>query len=245
MKVIAYTALHYGTDYLGYAIQSIIDQVDEYYVLYSKIGSHGHRTNEHCPDSRADLYAIAHTVAGNKLRWIDGEWPYEGAQRDAIHTIAPDAEVVIVLDADEVWPEGILSNAIRYVDNSTTQRWRVPFVHYWRSFYRCVLHDPAFPIRIIKPHAEASEKTLPTKQYINHMGYAQRSEIVRYKLLTHGHKNEFRRDVDWFRDIFMANRQTDCHLVGSEWWNPETVNPWNYLPEFMKSHPYANLEVIP
>lgn len=244
MKVIAYTSLLYGRDYLAYAIQSIIDHIDEYHVLYSAHGSHGTQVNTPCPESREELYAIAQTVAGTKLRWHDGNWRQENEQRESIYQFAPDADVVIVLDADEIWSEGILDNAIRYVANSSTQRWRVPIIHYWRSFSRCVLHDPAYPIRIIKPNAEAGEKTLPTEKKINHFGYAQRSEIVRYKLLTHGHKNEFRRDVDWFKDVFMANRQTDCHVVGSEYWNPESVNPWNYLPEFMKGHPFSKLDII-
>lgn len=81
--------------------------------------------------------------------------------------------------------------------------------------------------------------------FIAHMGYAQRSEIVEYKQHTHGHRGEWRRDVDWFNDKFLANAQHDTHPVGSEYWNPEPVNPLDYMPAFMKDHPYFNLEVIP
>lgn len=265
MKVIAYTALHYGKDYLAYAIQSIIDHVDEYHVLYSAVGSHGSRTPIPCPETRDELYAIASTVAGSKLRWHDGDWTHEGQQRDSIHQYAPDADVIVVLDADEIWGEGLLP----YILNSPSvlqfdvRRWRVPIIHYWRSFHRCVLHDPAFPERVIFPrkpntlhspsitefdeNAEGTIEPYPVDGYhfvINHMGYAQRSEIVNYKQLTHGHRGEWRKD-DWFNSIFMANRQYDCHPVGSEFWQPEAVNPLDYMPAFMKSHPYYKLEVIP
>jgi hypothetical protein len=121
----------------------------------------------------------------------------------------------------------------------------VPIIHFWRSFYRCVLHDPAFPERIIYPKATGGgTDTLPAQKPICHMGYAGRSEIVEFKQHTHGHHAEWRKD-DWFNTVFMANAQTNCHPVGSEYWNPEPVNPWDYLPEFMRDHPYAEMSVIP
>lgn len=252
MKVVGFTALHYGKDYLAYAIRSIIDHIDEYHVAYTAIGSHGHRTDVKCPETRDELYAIAAAAAGSKLRWHDGEWPYEGAQRDSIHEYAPDADVIVVLDADEIWSAGLLPYILRSpgFNQVGVQRWRVPIIHYWRSFYRCVLHDPAFPIRIILPKGKSGEGTIepyPINNYhfaISHFGYAQRPEIVRYKQLTHGHRNEWRKDVDWFNDKFMANAQTDCHPVGSEYWNPERVDPMDYMPRYMMDHPYYFKDVI-
>ena len=43
----------------------------------------------------------------------------------------------------------------------------------------------------------------------------------------------------------MANAQKDCHPVGSEYWNPETVDPMDYMPSWMKDHPYYKMELIP
>lgn len=263
MKTIAYTALHYGRDYLASAIRSVIDAVDEMHFIYSAIGSHGHRTPVPCPETRDELYEIARKAAGNKFSWHEGEWPYEGAQRDSIHQYAPDADVILVVDADEVWSEGLARHVVDLIRTDEVSRFRLPIIHYWRSFSRCVLHDPAFPERVIYPqkHGEVRSLTevwdgvwmppgivqqrrvqLPP---IHHFGYAQRPEIVEYKQLTHGHKGEWRRDVDWFHDKFMANAQTDCHPVGSEYWNPEVVDPFALgLPEWMREHPYANMEVI-
>lgn len=250
-KVVGFTALHYGRDYLSYAIRSIIDHIDEYHVAYSAIGSHGHRTAIPCPETRAELYAIAQQAAGSKLRWHDGEWAHEGLQRDSIHEYAPDADVIIVLDADEIWHSEAIPGFLRYFEWANKegiafQRYRHPIIHYWRSFYRCVLHDPAYPERIIIPNAGIRETVVTGEGWaINHMGYAQRPEIVRYKIETHGHKNEWRKDVDWFQDRFMNVRATtDLHPVGSEYWNVEEINPWDYLPDFMKQHPYAHLAVI-
>jgi hypothetical protein len=250
VRTIAYTALHYGSDYLDWAIQSIIDHVDEYHVLYSAVGSHGHRTDVPNPDTREQLYALASDAAGSKLIWHDGEWAHEGYQRDSIHTYAPDADVILVLDADEIWSEQLAHNLIANVADGAfnhAKRVRIPIIHYWRSFYRCVLHDPAYPERIILPRHQGATvtATVPALRPINHMGYAQRSEIVEYKQHTHGHKGEWRKD-DWFNSIFMDPvRRTDLHPVGSEFWTAEDIDPWDYLPAWMKAHPYADLDIIP
>ena len=252
MKVVAYTALHYGKPYLAYAMQSLLDYVDEYWVLYSSSPSHnGGRAALPCPDAESDLHQIAATVAGGKLRWQRGDWRYEGQQRDAIYTLCPDADVILVADYDEVWPpelvQGVLNYAGRVTYSEPVRGLRLPMIHYWRSFHRCVLHDPALPVRVIFPRIDAKygdraqHTNLPP---INHLGYAIPATYMQYKWSgIHGHQNELR--PEWLREVFLPNRQTDCHPVGSEYWNPEQVNPWDYLPEFMKSHPYSKLEVIP
>lgn len=248
MKVIAYTALHYGRDYLAWAIRSVIDAIDEYHVLYTSEGSHGHRNGARCPETRDELYAIAQQAAGSKLRWHDGIWAYEGQQRDSIFQYAPDADVILVLDADEIWPQALVETIVSLpAKYAPVRTLRPQMIHFWRSFSRCVLHDPAWPERVIYPKATPVATGTFGVSFtgkIAHFGYAQRPEIIEYKLKVHGHKNEFRQDVDWFQDVFMANRQTDCHPVGSEFWNPEPVDPVDYLPDWMAEHPYYELEVI-
>ena len=66
-KVVAYTPLLYGREYLYFAIKSIIDYVDRNFVLYTPQGSHTVKTPVPCPESRDELYAIASAAAGNKL----------------------------------------------------------------------------------------------------------------------------------------------------------------------------------
>jgi len=244
MKTIAYTALHYGKDYLGYAIRSIIDHVDEYHVLYTSKGSHGHRTNLVCPDSREELKAIARAAAGDKLTWHEGVWTQEGQHRDAIHELVPDADVVLVLDADEIWEKGLAEHVVLGSPFGKSRTYRIPIIHYWRSFRRCVLHDPAYPIRVILPKIENGEATIDTYQRINHMGYAIRPAMMYYKWQLHGHKNEMRDFDTWFDEVYLKNRQVDCHPIGSEWWNPEQVEPLDYMPEWMQEHPYWGKDVI-
>lgn len=243
MKIIAYTALHYGADYLPYAIQSVIDHVQEWYILYTLEGSHGHKSTVRCPESRDVLYILAQEAAGDKLHWIDGTWAHEGQQRDSIHGYAPDADMVINVDYDEIWTPDGLQQAIQQAMDSDVREHRVPMVHFWRSFHRCILHDPAYPTRIIMPGRKSGSDTLHIRP-VAHMGYAIQPDVMHYKWLIHGHKNEQRTDVNWFDDVYLANRQTDCHPVGSDAWTAETVHPLAYLPDFMIAHPFYDMEVI-
>ena len=112
---------------------------------------------------------------------------------------------------------------------------------------KCILHDPAYPARVTFPQGlnlGTDDRWTSLMGVVNHMGYATRPEIVAYKWAIHGHKSELRTDVNWFQDVFMANRQYDCHPVGSQYWNPETVNPLVYMPSWMQEHPFYGKEVI-
>lgn len=247
-KVIAYTALHYGAEYLAYAVRSVIDHVDEWHVLYSPVGSHGHRTELPCPDSRETLLKIAMQAGGDKLRWWDGNWTNEGDQRMTVHEVAPDADCILVLDSDEIWADSLAKAltdeaGIDYCNRHNFRTIRPRMIHYWRSFYKAILNDPAFPVRVIYPKNTGGDCPFAGGR-INHMGYAQSAATVYYKQYTHGHKGEWRRDINWYEDRFLANAQQDCHPVGSEWWNTESVHPEAFMPAFMREHPNWNKDLI-
>jgi len=250
MKVVAYSKLHYGTEYLASAIRSVIDRIDEYWCLYTPVGSYGYTTARPCPDSVQDLYNIAQRASGAKFNWYagrPGEWTNEGAHGDTIRRLAPDADVYVTLDHDEIWADGLLAAAIDYAVSENAYTVRLPMVHLWRSFWRGMAHDPAFPERVKYVHGERStDVTLHERGRIFHFGYAQRAEIVEYKQWVHGHRGEWRRD-DWFNTKFAPNAQDDVHPVNLDgWWNAEPVDPFALgLPEWMREHPYAEMEMIP
>ena len=236
-KIVAYTALHYGKEYLHSAIQSVIDFVDEYHVLYATQPSHGTRSNAVNPDSKQDLLAIAVNAAGSKLNWHEGNWLYENHQREAIYELASNAQCILVLDSDEIWDTQCLQLVQDEINYQGFQI-KLPLLHYWRSFYKAVMHDPAAPGRVLFPNGNRQlSLTADVESYhLHHFGYAQSVKTIQYKMQIHGHLNEFRKDCDWYKDIFLANRQTDCHPVGSQFWNTEDVNPDVLLPDFMKQH---------
>lgn len=245
MKV-GYVCLHYGTCYLEWSIRSVIDDLDRLYVLYSPEGSHGHKSSIPCPDKREDLLAAAQRGAGDKLEWVDaGVFGYEGQHRDTIHKLAPTADVIVRLDYDEIYPEGLLRHILFLVRNTTARRYRIPFIHFYRSFNTAILHDPAYPEIVTVPSRLDSEMTLPTDP-VAHMGYAIPAYLMRYKLSIHGHKNELRMNADEYTDSIYLNRDrvTDLHPVGSEHWNIERVDPLDYMPTWMQEHPYYHKGII-
>lgn len=196
MKTVGYTALRYGADYLGYAIRSIINHIDEYHILYATKPSHGHPSELLCPDTEEELHEIAWQAAGTKLHWHRGDWVYEGQQRDSILQYASDADCIVTLDSDEIWPEGMVEKAIsRTIQYPTIRYFRAEMIHYWRSFNKCVLHDPAYPARIINPRGTNDKQFYISalrndytgdKLSINHMGYATTPAIMAYKWQIHG-----------------------------------------------------------
>lgn len=240
--IISLTVLHYGASYLRWALKSVIDYVDFAYVLYSPHGSHGHMADIPCPETRERLFAEAILGAGRKLRWYDGDWKREHEHRGAIHQVCPEADQIIVLDADEIWPEGL----IHHMAGGVWQKeLRISLVHFWRSFHRAVIDDGAAPIRVICPKEEPAG-SMPIAPIecgrIAHMGYAQPEDITAYKILTHGHFSEWR--PDWYESRFLANAQHDCHPTNVDYWNPVEVDPMDYLPEWMSEHPFYDRKVI-
>lgn len=243
-KVAASIALHYGREYLSWAIHSVLPDVDDVFVLYSPHGSHLTMNREPCPETRDELYALASDAAGDKLHWIDGDWHQEHEQRDSIFTLT-DAPIIVTLDADEVWYPGLLPAVLAFGLEAGVSDVRVPFWHYYRSLKKVIKHDPAYPGRVKFRNFPTGDRTfsIPAGQgedfRIHHYGYAQSSQIVGYKLGIHYHQNEF--VPGYFETIFMANRQTDCHPCGQKEWNTEDTD----VMVLLRQHPYAGLEMIP
>lgn len=250
MRIVGFMALHYGLDYIQYAIESIIDYVDILHIAYSPVGSHGVTTPVPCPESERELRLLAYKAAGRKLVWHRDTWPHEGAQRDMIYEYEPTADIIVVCDSDEVWHGGLLERALLTLQPFDDARrfWRVPMVHYWRSFRRCMIADYSYPIRIISPGRGALDMmnmhSIPNEfGYINHFGYAIKPDLMRYKWLIHGHRGEYRQG--WFDDIYMnRNRETDLHPAGNDSWNYAIVDPLDYMPDWMIEHPFYDMEWI-
>lgn len=243
-KIIAYTALRYGKEYLGAAIQSVIDFVDEYHVLYALNPSHGTGSNLPCPETQDELRAIAEQTAGAKLHWHTGTWTQEGQQRESIYQLAPDADMILALDSDEVWTPQVLElvkGEMGYQGHSI----KIPLIHHWRSFYKAITDDPAAPDRVIFPKATHPDwhLTASLETPLIHFGYAQAVKTVEYKIQIHGHHGEWRTDCDWLKDKYIANAQTDVHPCGHQWKQVNDIDP-AYMPEFMKSHPNYRKVII-
>lgn len=249
MKIIGFMALHYGALHLPYAIRSIIDSVDELWVAYSPVGSHGARIETPCPDSRDTLFALAAQAAGDKLRWREGLWDYEGQQRDMIYQWCPDADLIFVIDSDEIWPKNLAGMLVGQVLASRTRVHRLPMIHFYRDLHHAILNDPAYPVRAIctwGKRRNEPEVTLSSLPPICHLGYAIPPALMRYKLAIHGHRGEMRWSPDDYTDRIYLNpfRWKDVHPTNVNYWDMSEIHPEIYMPEWMQAHPYWNGSAI-
>lgn len=241
MKVIAYTALLYGLPYFKDAIRSVIDYVDEFHVLYALAPSHGTASYQPCPDKRKDLLETAQGAAGDKLRWHESFWHHEGQQRDSIHTEASDADIVLVVDSDEIWMPEQLEKLLNAAKKGSARQYLSYEMPFWRSFHRAIPDKLCAPTRAINTRNESGTEVTDT--FFAHFGYAQPTSYISYKEAIHGHRSDWR--VDWFPLKWLPNAQEDVHPTNRNFWNARTVNPLDYIPAWMADHPYFNLEVIP
>ena len=221
MKIAAFTALHYGADYLPYAIRSVAPFVDEWLFAYSPVGSHGHKTSVRCPETEEQLRAAAlRGLDGLPYQWWSDDWPHEGYQRDSVYNHT-DADLIIVVDADEVWQDGAVQTAIEHGKTMTVKHGRVPFVHFWRSF-NFVCKDGAQPIRLLRPDMPNDGDYYADIPPVLHFGYAQTEYIMTYKWFVHGHKPELRQG--WYDRVFKywtpeSGPHHDLHPTNVDFWN--------------------------
>lgn len=234
-------ALHYGAPYIESAIRSVIDHVDEFWIAYAPIPSHGTRhTALKNPDHVTELLTLSARAAGDKLRWREGFWQHEGYQRDSIYQFAPDADIIITVDSDEIWRSDQLEMLIEAAQRGTTRTYLAYEFPFWRSFYRAIPDKLCAPVRAVNTRHKLGATV--TDASFCHMGYAQPDSYIRYKMSIHGHIADWR--ADWYTTKWTPNAQVDVHPTNRDFWNTQAVNPLDYMPSFMKDHPFFNLEVI-
>lgn len=254
MTVIACYILHYGKEWLKWSMRSVAPYVDGFLVSYTDQPSHGHGTDLRCHETEEDLKTIvrgfAHT---HRVHWTKNRFNHEGQHRESAvqDCVNMGADVVLVVDADEIWEPRHLAMTLAHVRNDINMyrggryhSYRVPFRHFWKST-SWVCNDPAQPTRVIVPHVrDNSEGYIPAEYgMVNHFGYAQSSNIVWYKMHIHGHKAEWRQE--WWSEKFIHWQPgvIDVHPTNHDFWNPEPFDE-KKLYHLIGDHPYYGLDII-
>jgi len=245
MKINAYIMLHYGSEYLDACIRSIDPVVDQINIVYQEAASHQRAPKGAiCPDSVFLLKNIAKN-ASNKIKWHivsnntrECDHLQEGLRR------SDGCDLYLRMDADEVWEPNSLQNCIDQAANTDSMYIGiVGFVNFWRSFDHAVF-DRFGPIRIHNMKStNKAPKMIDGTMY--HFGYAINEATMKYKLLIHGHKDEWR--AEWHDRWLKWTPET----VGENW-HPTTDAYWHkvepfdktILPDYLKTHPYYNVPII-
>ena len=241
MKKLAYCILHYGKPYLKAAVAAIYPQVDKIMIFYTATPSQGFSTDMICPDTREELKKEIEEFS-DKVEWVEGSWQYEGDHCDEVQKYRTGYNWLIRFDADEIYPEGSVDYYISEAEKTPCKEFRVPFSHFWRSF-KWACKDAQWPIRLFRVGSGEGLGWVGDKYRVFHMGYAQPTKYIDYKMQVQAHRPEWR--PHWYQDRWLANAKQDIHPVSYlpvPLWNAEEF--MGELPEVLKAHKYANLEVI-
>lgn len=253
---VALFVVHYGAEYLAWAIRSVQDAVDQIHIVYSDRPSFSYDTKVACPDTEEVLKKEAHRFLTKPLFWHRGRWPAEGAHRDAAMSIvaAAGAKQVVVVDSDELWDAETLSKQFLNAGTRPERNMLVPFVHFWRSF-GWVCSDPSRPVRIINIGRTGDWYLDPQAIPVLHFGYAQSEAITRYKIAIHGHRAEWR--PGWLTEKFLSwtpgSPMKDVHPTcgwntsfNDYFWNPRPADAMikEVVGKLLYDHPYRDLGII-
>lgn len=251
-KVVSLTIVLYGADYIQYALRSVAPFVDEVYVFLTDQPSHGTQSGLTCPDSLEQMRAaIMDAGIGGKLRLFQGVWGVEAEHRSEIYKYVEPGDLVVVVDADEIWRPKNLGSCIELMKSLPDKKvMKIGMTHFWRSFnWACI--DGMTQDRILRAGSDGDViyspfSDLPGHPDIFHFGYARSLADVFYKQSIHGHISEWRQN--WFESKFLAwtpeSGIIDVHPTCSHnFWIPQKFDK-NLLPDIMKDHPYNNLEII-
>lgn len=240
-KILGYMPLHYGREYLRESLQSVVNHVDKFVILYTPQPSYGFGSSAVCPDTEQEMLDIALEVMGDKLIWAKGAWGQEGAHRGEIYRYANGYDGILAIDADEVYDQETLPTAIDAAMKSP--HWLSGFggyINFWRSFNHAC-YDGFTPVRFTNLHRNRDTGMGVVRCKVYHFSTAQRREIMEYKLECHGHKNEIR--PNWLQEIYYSDVMTDLHLTSFGLWNATPFDK-NTLPESLKNHPNFNKDRI-
>ena len=246
MKVLGFMSILYGKEYLKESLLSIRDHVEKMVIAYTYNPSQGQRTNLPCPDSVDEIHAICSEVLGSKLIWNEAQsYRAEHEHRAVARDYASGYDLILTIDADEVFEPTEVQNALEYAYNNKERYYGIKgYVNFWRCFdFAC--YDGFRPIRIENLNNINTQQNLECPLTIYHFSTAQSEEITRYKYTAFGHANELK--PNWLDGTFYkwdrTNQVKDLHCVAYNLWNAEPFDKTK-LPEFLKKHPNYNKDLI-
>lgn len=248
-KVLGFMTLHYGKEFLRESLLSVRDHVDKMYIAHTKNPSHGFQTDTPCPDTEEEMLWIAQQVMGDKLIWESVErYTNEAYHRDARYKHAGGMDLILTIDADEVFEPKDIEGALQYAMSNKERFYGIKgYINFFRSF-SWVCTDSFRPVRIEKPRVQNYTQNLECPLTIYHFSTCQSEGVMRYKYKIFGHANEIKKN--YVEEKYYAWSPEKIDEV--TWVHPTSVTVWekpqpfdkNTLPDILKQHPNFNKELI-
>jgi hypothetical protein len=242
-KVLGYSMVHYGAEYLDACLFSLNKLCDHIVILYSDKPTH-HQPDKiiQCPDNKYSMMNIAN---GYKCQWVDVENIHtEGDHRNLIYKYSKGFDLIVNADSDEVWEYRDTSFMQRALESKARYIKINGFVNFYRSFKYIASEDPWRPIRVINLNNDNKDQD-EIRGAIYHFGYAIKPETMEYKISCHGHSHQWRPEFfEMWKNWTPDQRQGKFHSVSYDVWTEIYNFDKGKLPPILKSHPYFNIEII-
>lgn len=242
VKVLGFMTLFYGKEYLRESLLSIRDHVDKMVIAYTINPSHGFGTSAKNPDLMHEMHEISVSVLGDKLIWDVREgYHNESQHRGRKYHYSNGYDLVLTIDADEVFKEDEIKNALEYAYNNPERYYGIKgYLNFWRNFEHVCL-DGFRPVRIENLNRENTSVNIECPLTIYHFSTCQSEAIMRYKYKVFGHASEIK--PNWLDAVHYAwtpdNNFGDLHPVSIGLWNTVKFDKTT-LPQYLKDHPNYN-----
>ena len=260
MKIGAKILAYNQETYIAYCIKALYPDIDSIVVMYSDVP-----WTKYNPNARKEFSQIDRTweILTNfpdpmkKLRIIRGRWDIqEDMRNEAVDTLeSMNMDYVLIVDADEFYPDGTLAKLRRYIeDNDKFLDRKVMWagrINHFRRFDWII--DPAnegpdsieiafktrqnihFTDRRI---VGAPRIDLPSEFYFHHFGYVLDDKRMWEKIRTWGHAPDV--IPDWFEEKYVnwnPQKTSLCKRIPGRW-NRAIKFDIRLLPSILKEHPY-------
>ena len=243
MKVLAFTVLHYGKEYLRESILSVKDNVDTHLIAYTKTPSFGYGTDMQNPDTEEELKNICSEF--DHIWWEDvtGHRQENQHRQVAVNFARKHGyDIILVIDSDEIWDPSKVQEAIDHAANSRNGQFLVKgsqWVTLWQSFNEYVT-DGFAPVRLFNLHNDLMKAEYIDKGFIYHMGYCISDELMAYKISCHGHRADFDSNNKWHNEKWINYKKGETkflHPATEAYWQETQPFDKTKLPEVLKKHP--------
>jgi len=253
LKIAANYCIYNEADYISYSLKSIYSFVDKIVILVSNFPWKGTKSP---PD---ETISIIYDFPDPEKKIIvkENHWPNQEAQRNDALKINQylKMEYYWVIDADEIYELETIQKLKDYISlYPNVINFYCGWWTYWRSFYYRIEppETSTFVIGKIVPSFKflyarqpSAGKTSRVDCFLHHYSYARPFERIRRKMTNiSGPGSPLRSGwLEKFQNWPKNKNLGDLHPYWKDHWQKAVRITWG-IPEALKNHPWAKMEII-